>query len=139
MSKLLLTGAVSAAAHKVKSVLKDKEVLMGDFMPLPPIPGLLALPSPLSVAYIHELLQLCLAEGVDELVPIRFAELKALLSAKALFAEYGIQLYVPAALPNVPVFTAQLAEQVVLTADGLKWLDQSGNEFLLLCDDADLR
>jgi hypothetical protein len=139
MSKLLLTGAVSAAAHKVKSVLKDKEVLMGDFMPLPPMPGLLALPSPLSVAYIHQLLQLCLAEGVDELVPIRFAELKALVSAKALFAEYGIQLYVPAALLDVPVFSTALAEQVVLTANGLKWLDQSGYEFLLLCDDADLR
>jgi hypothetical protein len=138
MSKLLLTGAVSAVAYKVKSVLNREELVIGDFMPLPPMPGLLVLPSPLSPSYLNELLKCCLAEGINGIVPLRRSEVQALIGAKALFSEYDIAIFLPDDFPQVPDFRPAESENIQLYADGLKWQDKAGTEYLLFCDNADL-
>lgn len=135
MSKILLTGAASAGAFKVKSLFPLGDIVMGDYEPLPPMPSLIILPSPASATYIHDLLKICLVESVTEIYPIRRAELLALLKAKSLFAEYGTRLVLPFPLSRdeIPVFNSTTCKKLELQADGIFWSDDS-RKFLFICD-----
>lgn len=53
------------------------------------------IPNETSASYAHELLAFCLDKGIEEVIPLKELEIKALSEAKVLFAEYGINLLIP--------------------------------------------
>jgi len=49
-------------------------------------------------AFEHEILRTCLDNGIDVLIPLGEAEVYLLSRAQALFAEYGIAMWIPDAI-----------------------------------------
>ena len=54
-------------------------------------------PHPESASFAHEMLTLCLDLGVQQLIPLRRAELLPLEEARLLFLEFDINLIIPQA------------------------------------------
>ncbi len=136
MSRILLTGAATAAAFSVKSRATNLDLILGDYEPLPPIINLLTLPSPKAASYVHQLLNLCLSNDITTLYPIRRAEHEALLNAVSLFNEYGILLAIPDYFePNdYKVFHAPSMTDLFFRKEGIYWLEAPNVEHLLICD-----
>ncbi|MEY5069854.1 MAG: hypothetical protein RLZ47_1716 [Bacteroidota bacterium] len=136
MSRVLLTGAATAAAFSAKSKAANLDLILGDYEPLPSIANFLILPSPSSASYVHQLLNLCLSKGISMIYPIRRAELEALSNYVSLFAEYGILLAIPVlSKTNVhQVFHAPSMTDLFFRNDGIYWLDKHQVEHLLICD-----
>ncbi len=135
MSFVLVTGAASAAAYKVKSLFNSDNLLFGDYEPLPPMPSLRILPSPSSASYIADFLKFCLEENITQVYTIRRKEVLALMNAKLLFEEYGIQLVLPTKLDQtqIPIFETTVFRQLEKRVDGLFWHNEH-DLHLLLCD-----
>ncbi|MCJ8211108.1 hypothetical protein MUY27_15420 [Mucilaginibacter sp. RS28] len=93
---ILITGALSAKAHQLKQQFTDSEVLLGDFEELPIFMvqsgKMLKLPAPKSAAYLHEMLAICLDNGVTRVLALNVQEFQLLSEAVQLFDEYGIQI-----------------------------------------------
>ena len=53
---------------------------------------MIRLPNPLSSAYAHEVLTLCLDKEINTIYPLRAEEKKLLKEAEQLFEEYGIKI-----------------------------------------------
>ncbi len=136
MSVLLLTGAASAAAHKIKSIIPSDNLLLGDFEPLPAMAGLVVLPSPESLTYIHDFLKICLSQSVSAIYPIRRSEIKALAAARQLFEEYGIEINIPEKpqLAEIPAYSQALCQNLECLDEGLYWRDKNEQVHLFLCD-----
>lgn len=136
MSRVLLTGAATAAAYTAKSKAANLDLILGDYEPLPPIANLLMLPSPSSASYVHQLLNICLSHGIGTLYPIRRAELEALSNPVSLFAEYGILLAIPdlTKSDDYQVFHAPSMSDLFFKNNGIYWLDEHQVEHLLICD-----
>ena len=94
--KVLITGAALAKAHQLKSSLKDAVIVLGDYMDLPQFMlsagNMMNLPNPNSSSYTHEMLTLCLDNGIDFVHILREPEATQLLQASQLFEEYSIAL-----------------------------------------------
>ncbi len=136
MSRVLVTGAATAAAFSVKSKAANLDLILGDFEPLPPITNLLMLPSPSSASYVHQLLNICLSHGISTLYPIRRAEHNALLNAVPLFSEYGILIAIPdlTKSDDYQVFHAPSMTDLFFKNNGIYWIDEHQVEHLLICD-----
>jgi hypothetical protein len=94
---ILITAANSAQAHRLKNnLLSAGHVILGDYMDLPAfmlIPGkMVKLPDPLSLAYAHEMLTLCMDNDVDTIYPLKEQEYQLLAEARQLFKEYNIDI-----------------------------------------------
>ena len=135
MAHVLVTGAASAVAYKLKSLFSTDALVLGDYEPLPPIASLKGLPSPSSPSYIADFLKLCLEENITEVYPIRRKEIAALLTAKQLLKEYDIQLFVPIVLDltQIPAFQTGACLQLKKCTDGLFWYNEHG-QYLIICD-----
>ncbi|RCH55098.1 hypothetical protein DJ568_07860 [Mucilaginibacter hurinus] len=98
MAFTLITAATTAEAHRLKSSMNPDEVILGDYLDLPEFMiksgKMLRLPNPQSASYAHEMLTLCLDHDIKSLHPVREAEAEALVEAKQLFIEYGINISV---------------------------------------------
>jgi hypothetical protein len=96
---ILITAANSAQAHRLKGELNTDNILLGDYMDLPAfmlVPGkMLRLPDPASVAYMHEMLTLCLDNNISTVYLFREPEIKLLMEAEQLFKEYNIEILIP--------------------------------------------
>ncbi|MDO3642677.1 hypothetical protein [Mucilaginibacter sp. L3T2-6] len=92
MMNILITAATSAEAHKLKNQFAHDNVILGDYTELPGFMKIIKLPSPASMSYAHEMLTLCLDEGIKRLYALKEDEWRLLNEAKQLFAEYGIEL-----------------------------------------------
>ncbi|MFM6976942.1 MAG: hypothetical protein ACKOW2_08880 [Sphingobacteriaceae bacterium] len=140
MSNILLSGAHTALAYKLKRFLPAQGVLLGDFEPLPALPGNAALfvqlPSPASPSYVHDFLKVCLSADISLVYVIRRAEMVLLSASKHLFAEYGIELALPISWDfwGDPKFTEQMSKEIKVKPDGFYWVDVSDTEFLFICD-----
>ena len=136
MSRILLTGAATAAAFSIKSKANNLDLILGDYEPLPSIANLLILPSPSSASYVHQLLNICLSHGIGTLYPIRRAEHNALLNAVPLFSEYGILIAIPdlTKSDDYQVFHAPSMSDLFFKNNGIYWLDEHQVEHLLICD-----
>jgi len=92
----LITGATSAQAYKLKNALQPEQVILGDYLDLPATMlasgAMIKLPNPASASYAHEMLTLCLDRQVDNVYPLKDAELRLLSEAEQLFGEYGIKI-----------------------------------------------
>ncbi|HVW97368.1 MAG TPA: hypothetical protein VHA56_15455 [Mucilaginibacter sp.] len=93
---VLVTAAASAKAHKIKAQLSNDRVILGDYHQLPAFllksGNLIQLPDPSSHAYAHQMLTLCLDQGVEAIYVLEDMEYAALAEALQLFTEYGIEI-----------------------------------------------
>ena len=93
---ILITAATSASAYKLKNKLSNPGVLLGDYADLPDFMvksmGLIKLPNPASVSYQHEMLTLCLDNGIDTVYVLTGQELELLRESALLFKEYNIDI-----------------------------------------------
>lgn len=94
--KVLITGASSAVAHRLKSKLNNEQVILGDYAELPAFMlqggNMLNLPNPVSDAYTHQMLTLCLDNNITRLYAMGNDEYTILNKAAQLFNEYGIEI-----------------------------------------------
>lgn len=94
--KVLITGAAMAKAHRLKSEMSGADVVLGDYSDLPQFllssGNMMNLPDPKSPSYTHEMLTLCLDNGIDLIYIVREDEVEPLLKAAQLFEEYHIGL-----------------------------------------------
>jgi hypothetical protein len=85
--KVLITSAKQACSFELAYLLKDEEILFGENH----YPSF-KFPSVNSISLAHELLSFCLDFGIEQVYAVRAGELKSLLEAKILYAEFGIEI-----------------------------------------------
>ena len=94
--KVLITGASSAVAHRIKSKISNQQVVLGDYVELPAFMlnsgSMIKLPNPNSESYPHQMLTLCLDNEVTRVYAISNEEYNLLNNAAQLFSEYGIEI-----------------------------------------------
>lgn|SRR6185503_6848305 len=90
---ILITGAATSKAYKIKNNLGTENIILGDYAELPLTmlsDTMIQLPNPASPSYTHEMLALCLTKEIDHIYPLKNEEQIQLNTAKQLFDEYGI-------------------------------------------------
>lgn len=98
MAGILITEALSAKAHRLKSEYAANSVviIMGDFDDVPEVMlksgAIKKLPHPDSPAYPHQMLTFCLDNNVSTAFVLNAQEISALEPALQLFSEYGIEI-----------------------------------------------
>lgn len=96
---ILITSALSAEAHRLKSKLNAANVILGDYNDVPAFMlaqgKLINLPNPESFSYTHEMLALCLDNAIDAIYVLDTKEAVLLTESKQLFTEYNIQIQLP--------------------------------------------
>ncbi len=96
MENILVTEALSAAAHRFKKQFTNGNVLMGDFNEIPEVMLKLGtikkLPVPQSPSYPHQILTFCLDNNINAIYLLNSLEFAALQPASQLFLEYGIDI-----------------------------------------------
>jgi hypothetical protein len=97
--KVLITSALSAAAHRLKGKLNTNSVILGDYSDVPKFMlaqgKLIKLPNPQSFSYTHEMLALCLDNAIDVVYVLDNKEAELLIESKQLFTEYNIDIQLP--------------------------------------------
>jgi hypothetical protein len=92
----LITAAASSKAYGLKNKLGHENTLLGDYLELPTIitnsANMVSLPNPVSIAYAHEMLTLCLDKQISTVYALRAEEQMLLNEALQLFNEYGIKI-----------------------------------------------
>lgn len=98
MTNILITEALSAKAHRLKSDFSANVVgiIMGDFNDVPHVMlksnAIKQLPHPASAAYPHQLLTFCLDSNIATVYVLNTQEIIAIEGAMQLFFEYGIDI-----------------------------------------------
>ncbi len=96
MANILITEALSAAAHRLKKQFTDGNVLMGDFNEVPDVMlrsgAIKKLPAWQSPSYPHQILTFCLDNNINTVYTLNSDEFSALQPALQLFLEYGIDI-----------------------------------------------
>jgi hypothetical protein len=96
---VLITSALSAEAHRLKSKVTAANVILGDYNDMPAFMlaqgKLIKLPNPQSFSYTHEMLALCLDNAIDTVYVLDSKEAGLLLESKQLFTEYNIDIQLP--------------------------------------------
>lgn len=92
--KILITAATSATAHQLKNKLHIADVILGDYTDLPAFmrKSIIRLPNPAANTYAHEMLTLCLDNGIDTIYLLNTVEFEALAGSGQLFKEYNIEI-----------------------------------------------
>jgi hypothetical protein len=121
---VLITGAASAAAFRLRRLLEFDEVIFADHLDLPQSifkeTRFMQIPAGDSPSFAHQLLKMCLDNHIEMVFPLRLQELRPLAEAKVLFEEYGITLVVPevAVLDQIPVGGPARSDFIILS-DGM--------------------
>lgn len=104
--KILLTGGKSAVALKLLKAFTTYKVVLADYGEVPSFATkdyeLISLGVKNETVLAHTLLNNCLNEGVDAILPIHSFEIEPLAKAEVLFNEFNINLL----LPNIFELTA---------------------------------
>lgn len=99
--KILITGGNSSTALKLLKAFKDDEVILADYGDVPSfsLPNYqfktLGVKNEDTIA--HTLLNNCLDEGVDVILPLHKFEIEAVAKADILFNEFNIEVLLPKA------------------------------------------
>lgn len=100
--KILLTGGKSAVALKLLKAFTKYKVVLADYGDVPLFATkdyeLISLGIKNEEVLAHTILNNCLNEGVDAILPIHNFEMEALAKAEVLFNEFNISLLLPNAL-----------------------------------------
>lgn len=97
--KILLTGGKSAVALKLLKAFTNCKVVLADYGDVPLFATkdyeLISLGIKNEDVLAHTILNNCLNEGVDAILPIHNFEVEALAKAEVLFNEFNINLLLP--------------------------------------------
>ncbi|MDY0907141.1 hypothetical protein [Pedobacter sp. CFBP9032] len=97
--KILITGGNSAKALKLMKAFPSHFVLLADYGDVPSVItenyafSSLGILNKESIAHI--LLNFCITEAIDSIIPLHDYELEPLAKSAVLFGEYGIQVLTP--------------------------------------------
>lgn len=99
--KILITGGNSAKALKLMKAFPTHFVLLADYGEVPGIVAENYAFSSLGIlnkdSIAHILLNFCITEAIDCIIPLHFFEVEPLAKSAVLFNEYGIQVLTPPA------------------------------------------
>lgn len=97
--KILLTGGKSAVALKLLKAFTNYKVVLADYGDVPLFATkdyeLISLGIKNETVLAHTLLNNCLNEGVDAILPIHSFEIETLAKAEVLFNEFNIEVLLP--------------------------------------------
>jgi hypothetical protein len=97
--KILLTGGKSAVALKLLKAFTNHKVVLADYGDVPLFATkdyeIISLGIKNEDVLAHTILNNCLNEGVDAILPIHSFEMEALAKAEVLFSEFNISLLLP--------------------------------------------
>ncbi|TCC91878.1 hypothetical protein EZ428_09010 [Pedobacter frigiditerrae] len=99
--KILITGGNSSTALKLLKAFKDDNVILADYGDVPSLSSTnyhfktLGVKNEDTIA--HTLLNNCLDESVDAILPLHSFEIEAVAKAEILFNEFNIEVLVPKA------------------------------------------
>ena len=110
MSTILLTYGTRPIAQRIAKLLSAQHKLI--LATNEEVPSVLAntyksIPNPANPVFAHEMLKLCLDQGIDILLPLGEAEIEILSGSTILFEEYGISVVFPSLTPQ-----QEIAKQV---------------------------
>lgn len=97
--KILITGGNSAKALKLMKAFPSHFVLLADYGDVPSVITENYAFSSLGIlnkdSIAHILLNFCITEAIDSIIPLHDYELEPLAKSAVLFGEYGIQVLTP--------------------------------------------
>lgn len=97
--KILLTGGKSAVALKLSKAFTNDQVVLADYGDVPVFASkdyaFISIGVKNEDVLAHNLLNVCLNENVDAVLPIHSFEVEALAKAEVLFNEFNITLLLP--------------------------------------------
>ncbi|TKC06604.1 hypothetical protein FA048_15470 [Pedobacter polaris] len=97
--KILITGGTSATALKLLKAFKDHQVILADYGDVPSFSSsaytLISLGVRNDDTLAHTLLNNCLDQSVDAILPIQNFEIEAVVKSEVLFNEFNIDLLLP--------------------------------------------
>ena len=93
--KVLITGGKSALALKMLKAFAKHQVVLADYGEMPNSSRFISLGEKNEDIIAHNLLNNCLDEGVDMILPLHTFEISATAKAKVLFNEFNIEVLLP--------------------------------------------
>ncbi len=97
--KLLITGGTALAALKLLKAFENREVVLADYGTVPMLKSaayqMISLGNKNEEVVAHNILNVCLDEGISSVLPLYSFEVVALAKARVLFGEFGIALLLP--------------------------------------------
>ncbi len=99
MEKILITFGTHPLAQRLGKLLNTSFSLL--FASSEPFPNILLrqnyrkIPTGVNPTFAHEVLKICLDEGITQVLPLGKKEIQPLNETRVLFQEYGIELLVP--------------------------------------------
>ncbi|MEE1943845.1 hypothetical protein VRU48_01920 [Pedobacter sp. KR3-3] len=97
--KLLITGGTAIAALKLLKAFENREAVLADYGTVPMLKSaayqMISLGKKNEEIVAHNILNICLDEGITTVLPLYSFEIIALAKAKVLFSEFGIQILLP--------------------------------------------
>lgn len=97
--KILITGGKSAHALKMVRVFADDEIVLADYGDMPSFPSaryhFISLGERNDDIIAHNLLNYCLNEGVDAILPLHVFEINEIAKSTVLFEEFNIRVLMP--------------------------------------------
>lgn len=103
--KILITGGKSAAALKLIRAFAGDEVVLADYGEVPVFASaaysMISLGEKNEEVTAHQLLNICLDQEIEMLIPIHYFEVAAISKSTVLFEEFNIKVLLPemSALP----------------------------------------
>jgi hypothetical protein len=119
---ILITAASTAQAHKLSRFVDAREkVFLGDSEDLPGISLgnklFTKIPPSNSASFSHLLLAICLDLNINQVFPLKKAEVLALAEARQLFDEYGIKVMVPERRIAEDLFSISIKKGEIIIKD----------------------
>lgn len=97
--KLLITGGTAIAALKLLKAFENREAVLADYGTVPMLRSaayqMISLGKKNEEIVAHNILNICLDEGIATVLPLYSFEVAALAKAKVLFGEFGIHILLP--------------------------------------------
>ena len=97
--KILITGGKSIQALKLVKAYSNDQVVLADYGEMPSFPSatylFISLGAQNNEVIAHNLLTICLDEGIDAIVPLHQFEANEVLKSAVLFEEFNIAVITP--------------------------------------------
>ncbi|WP_432712241.1 hypothetical protein [Pedobacter sp.] len=109
--KVLITGGNHAASYKILKAFEGSQILLADYGEIPAFTAgnyqFITLGEKNVDTIAHHLLNVCLDNGVDTVLPLHEFEVAAVAKAMVLFAEFDIQVLLPEQIELPKYFHSQ--------------------------------
>ncbi|PWS28537.1 hypothetical protein DHW03_01385 [Pedobacter yonginense] len=129
--KILITGGNHAKALKLLKAFPNHFVLLADYGEIPVINtekyAFASLGKLNEDSIAHILLNFCITEAIDSIIPLHNFEVLAIAKSSVLFGEYGIQVVLPEAevidqylgekAPTFPDFAVFISGECIFTSN----------------------